>query len=238
MCNRLPNIKKEILRDITGIIPHGKVTAIMGASGAGKTSLLNIMACRIDKSSTVSISGQLLVNGKPYDFNNFGDFANYVMQTDILMQTLTVRETLEFAVALKLNVGVEERNAKIMKLIHDLKLEKCVDVLVGGTELKGISGGEKKRTSIAFELISDPQVLFLDEPTSGLDSLTAYVIVWYMKRLASKQNKTIAMTIHQPSSDIYQLFDRLILLVAGKLVYQGSASEAEGYFTKIGFKSP
>lgn len=172
----------------------------MGASGAGKTSLLNLMACRIDKSSTVHIDGDLLVNGQTYDFNMFGDFANYVMQTDILMQTLTVRETLEFAAALKLSLPTEERNTRIMRLIRDLKLEKCVDVMIGGTEIKGISGGEKKRTSIAFELISDPQVIFLDEPTSGLDSLTAYVIVWYMKKLASAQNKTIAMTIHQPSS--------------------------------------
>ena len=85
-------------------------------------------------------------------------------------------------------------------MVSDLKLEKCVDVLIGGTDIKGISGGEKKRTSIAFELISDPQVLFLDEPTSGLDSLTAYVIVWYMKKLSRSGNKTIAMTIHQPSS--------------------------------------
>ncbi len=98
-----------------------------------------------------------------------------------------------------------------------------MDVLVGGVDIKGISGGEKKRTSIAFELISDPPVLLLDEPTSGLDSLTAYVIVWYMKRLAKNQNKTIAMTIHQPSSDIYYLFDRLVFLVAGRMVYQGPA---------------
>jgi|JI6StandDraft_1071083.scaffolds.fasta_scaffold01238_14 ABC-type multidrug transport system ATPase subunit len=150
ICNRLPNIKKEILKDVTGIIPHGKVTAIMGASGAGKTSLLNILACRIDKSGTVEIQGDLKVNGKPYDFGSFGDFANYVMQTDILMQTLTVRETLEFAAALKLNLSPEERNAKVNKLVRDLKLEKCVDVFIGGPELKGISGGEKKRTSIAF----------------------------------------------------------------------------------------
>lgn len=141
ICNRLPPIKKEILKNVEGIIPHGKVTAIMGASGAGKTSLLNIMACRIDKTSKVSIEGDLLVNGQPYDFSMFGDFANYVMQTDILMQTLTVRETLEFAASLKLTIPVAERNIRIMKLIHDLKLEKCVDVLIGGTDIKGISGG-------------------------------------------------------------------------------------------------
>lgn len=94
-------------------------------------------------------------------------------------------------------------------------------MLVGGPILKGISGGEKKRTSIAFELISDPQVIILDEPTSGLDSLTSYIIVDYLKYLAKTQKKTIFMTIHQPNSEIFQLFDRLILLVEGNIIYQG-----------------
>ena len=111
-------------------------------------------------------------------------------------------------------------------------------MLVGGHELKGISSGEKKRLSIAFELISDPQVVFLDEPTSGLDSLTAFVIVWYMKKLAANKDKTIAMTIHQPSSEIFHLFDNLILMVAGRLVYQGPAADSVSYFTQIGFKTP
>ena len=111
-------------------------------------------------------------------------------------------------------------------------------MLVGGNELKGISGGEKKRTSIAFELISDPQVIFLDEPTSGVDSLTAYVIVWYMKKLAQNHNKTVAMTIHQPSSEIFSLFDDLILMVEGRLVYQGLAGESAEYFAQMGFRCP
>jgi ABC-type multidrug transport system ATPase subunit len=198
----------------------------MGASGAGKTSLLNILACRITPNRKVQISGSVLVNMRPYTYETFGDFANYVMQNDILMQTLTVRETLEFAAAMTLNVSEIQRNIIIDKLINDLKLEKCANVLVGGYEMKGISGGEKKRTSIAFELISDPQVVFMDEPTSGLDSLTAYVIVWYMKKLAATKNKTVAMTIHQPSSEIFSLFDDLILMVEGRLVYQGLASES------------
>lgn len=78
-----------------------------------------------------------------------------------------------------------------------------MDVLVGGHLLKGISGGEKKRTSIAFELISDPTVIMLDEPTSGLDSLTSFIIVDYLSELAHKQNKTVLMTIHQPNSEIF-----------------------------------
>lgn len=103
-------------------------------------------------------------------------------------------------------------------------------MIVGGPIIKGISGGERKRTSIAFELISDPQVIILDEPTSGLDSLTSYIIVDYLKHLAKTQKKTVFMTIHQPNSEIFQLFDRLILLVEGNLIYQGNGEAAVDYF--------
>ena len=94
-----------------------------------------------------------------------------------------------------------------------MKLEKCLDTLVGGVILKGVSGGEKKRCSIAFELMSDPQVIFLDEPTSGLDSLTSYIICSKLKKLTRSYNKTVIMTIHQPNSEIFQLFDNLLILV-------------------------
>ena len=104
-----------------------------------------------------------------------------------------------------------------------LELEKCLDTLVGGVLIKGISGGEKKRTSIAFELITDPQVIFLDEPTSGLDSLTSYIIVSELKYLAHKKKRTVIMTIHQPNSEIYALFDSLTLLLEGKIIFQGPA---------------
>jgi ABC-type multidrug transport system ATPase subunit len=127
----------------------------------------------------------------------------------------------------------------VVALANKLKLEKCLDVIVGGPLIKGISGGERKRTSIAFELISDPQVLMLDEPTSGLDSLTSYIIVDYLKRLAKTRNKTIFMTIHQPNTEIFELFDRLTLLVEGRLIYQGSSERATQYFgRKFGLNCP
>ena len=182
---QLPCLKEQetkvILANISGIFKAGEMSAILGPSGAGKTSLLNIIACRIDRTE-----GRLLANTTEYDYNKFGDFANYVMQTDILMQTLTVRETLMFAADLILNLGAAEKDRKIMRLIKDMKLDTCLDILVGGSAVKGISGGEKKRCAIAFELISDPQVLILDEPTSGLDSLTSFIIVDYLRKLAHK----------------------------------------------------
>ena len=114
-----------------------------------------------------------------------------------------------------------------------------MDTLIGGNLIKGISGGEKKRTAIAFELISDPDILILDEPTSGLDSLTSFIIIQYLKYLAKEKNKTIIMTIHQPNSDIFSLFDRLFLMVEGKLVYQGLSADAVTYFDKnFGLKCP
>lgn len=160
----------------------------------------------------------------------FGDFANYVMQTDVLMQTLTVRETLKFAADLKLNESSELKEEKMQQLAKSLKLDNCLDTLVGGMLIKGISGGEKKRTSIAFELISNPQVIMLDEPTSGLDSLTSFIIVKYLGDLAKTQNKTVIMTIHQPNSEIFRLFAKLVLIVEGKIIYQGAASSATDYF--------
>ena len=111
-----------------------------------------------------------------------------------------------------------------------MKLEKCMNTLVGGPTIKGISGGEKKRTSIAFELMSDPQVVVLDEPTSGLDSLTSFIIVDHLRRLAHKRGRTVLMTIHQPNSDIFNQFDRLILMAEGRMVYQGPAAQVLDYF--------
>lgn len=104
--------------------------------------------------------------------------------------------------------------------------------------MKGVTKGEKKRTSIAFELMSDPDVIFLDEPTSGLDSFTAYNVVDVLQEYAQRANKTIICTIHQPSSEIFMKFDRLILLVDGKFIYQGPRSDVIEYFSSFGFQCP
>lgn len=134
------------MRNISGIFKSGRVSAIMGASGAGKTTLLNILACRVNHEP----DGHLYANNIEYTYESFGDFANYVMQADLLMQTLTVRETLMFATNLKVNMSRQEKNERVQILAEQLKLEKCMDTVVGGVTIKGISGGEKKRTCIAF----------------------------------------------------------------------------------------
>jgi len=231
-------IQREILRSISGVCRPGELTAIMGASGAGKTSLLNILSCRITSNGAgVKLSGAVLANGNPYDSAKFSRFADYVMQGDILLETMTPREVFQFTADLRLNAPKEDKVKKVKQLLADLKLERASDTYIGGELLKGISGGERKRTSIGMELMTDPNVLFLEEPTSGLDSFTSFVLINLLKSLAQK-GKNIIFTIHQPSSDIFFMFDNLMLLAQGKFIYQGSCVKAVDYIASIGYPCP
>ena len=110
---------------------------------------------------------------------------------------------------------------KVAKLLEDLQLKKCQNTFIGNQRKKGISGGERKRTSIGVEILSNPSILFLDEPTSGLDSQTSFTIISYLKNLAVTENKAVIFTIHQPSSNSYDLLTRLLLMNKGRMVYQG-----------------
>ncbi|EAR86642.1 ABC-2 family transporter protein (macronuclear) [Tetrahymena thermophila SB210] len=229
---------REILKDLSGICKAGEMTAIMGSSGAGKTTLLNILCCRATNTKEVQLSGQIEANGQPFDAMTFSNFAAYVMQEDLIMETMTVREALQFAANLKLKMAQQQKDERVNEVIKTMRLEKCQNSFIGGATLKGITKGEKKRTSIAFELVSDPDVIFLDEPTSGLDSLTAYNVVDVLQHYAKLKNKTIICTIHQPSSEIFMKFDRLILLVEGKFIYQGPKERVIQYFASFGFQCP
>ncbi|KAM3141213.1 hypothetical protein pb186bvf_006598 [Paramecium bursaria] len=228
---------RTILNDISGICPGGQITAILGASGAGKTSLLNVLACRIQNTEKVSLAGNLQANGVVYDFEKFQGFASYVMQNDILLETLTPREALTFVASFKYNDD-QVIQRRVNETLKNMKLEGCQHTKIGGFIFKGLSGGERKRTSIGIELVSDPCCILLDEPTSGLDSFTAFYIINELQFLAKLQQRTIIFTIHQPSTDIFQMFDRIILLVQGKLIYQGPRQNIIQYFSSIGFQCP
>lgn len=151
---------------------------------------------------------------------------------------MTVRECLEFAAKLKLPGTLPEKIARVNRLIHDLKLTKCSNTRIGGPLVKGVSGGERKRTSIGVELITDPSLIFLDEPTTGLDSFTATNVMEILRDLAIKDGRTVISTIHQPNSDIYEMFDRLMLLARGKIIYFNEARLAVDYFGSINFQCP
>uniref|UniRef100_A0A8C0K5A8 Broad substrate specificity ATP-binding cassette transporter ABCG2 n=1 Tax=Canis lupus dingo TaxID=286419 RepID=A0A8C0K5A8_CANLU len=215
----------------SGVMRPG-LNAILGPTGGGKSSLLDVLAARKDPHG---LSGDVLINGAPRPAN-FKCNSGYVVQDDVVMGTLTVRENLQFSAALRLPTTMtsHEKNERINKVIQQLGLDKVADSKVGTQFIRGVSGGERKRTSIGMELITDPAILFLDEPTTGLDSSTANAVLLLLKRM-SEQGRTIIFSIHQPRYSIFKLFDSLTLLAAGKLMFHGPAQEALGFFASVGY---
>ncbi|XP_068868876.1 broad substrate specificity ATP-binding cassette transporter ABCG2 isoform X1 [Aphelocoma coerulescens] len=223
---------KEVLRDVNGIMKPG-LNAILGPTGSGKSSLLDILAARKDPNG---LYGDILINGAPQPAN-FKCTSGYVVQDDVVMGTLTVRENLKFSAALRLpkSVKEQEKDERVNQIIKELGLSKVADSKVGTQFSRGVSGGERKRTNIGMELITDPAILFLDEPTTGLDASTANAVLLLLKRM-SKQGKTIIFSIHQPRYSIFRLFDNLTLLAAGRVLYHGPAQHAIQYFQSIGYQ--
>ncbi|NWW51943.1 ABCG2 protein, partial [Pedionomus torquatus] len=224
--------QKEVLRNVNGIMRPG-LNAILGPTGSGKSSLLDILAARKDPHG---LSGDILINGVPQPAN-FKCTSGYVVQDDVVMGSLTVRENLKFSAALRLSKSVkeQERNERVNQIINELGLSKVADSKVGNQFTRGVSGGERKRTSIGMELIMNPAVLFLDEPTTGLDASTANAVLLLLKRMA-KQGKTIIFSIHQPRYSIFRLFDNLTLLAAGRVLYHGPAQNTLEYFQSVGYQ--
>ena len=136
-----------------------------------------------------------------------------------------------------MNLSREEIKRRVEDIIHDFNLQKCKNTIVGTNIVKGMSGGEKRRTSIAIELVTNPQILFLDEPTSGLDSFTAQKVISSLINYASK-GMTVVATIHQPNSDTFQKFPKLLLLMDGHTIYQGKTMDSVGYFNQLGYIIP
>ncbi|PRP76492.1 ATP-binding cassette sub-family G member 2-like, partial [Planoprotostelium fungivorum] len=234
--NSITGTEKVILNNISGFAKSGEVVAIMGPSGGGKTSFIDILAGR---KNTGVIHGQVLVNGAPRD-GTFKRVSGYVMQDEKLIGTLTVKEHLMYVARLKLpsNFNWSQREAKVLRTLSDLGISHIADTLIGTEMTRGISGGEKRRVTIASELVSDPCILFLDEPTSGLDSHTSQRLMKRLKTMAVERNKTILMSIHQPSSGIFNSFDQLMLLSRGECVYYGPRSQAMDHFASLGYHSP
>ncbi|PJF17398.1 ABC-2 type transporter domain-containing protein [Paramicrosporidium saccamoebae] len=228
--------KKVILNNLDGIFRAGRLTAIMGPSGAGKTSLLDAIAGNLLGGQ---ITGQVLVNGEDYTGKKIKEISGFVFQDDVLLATMTVKEAIEQSALLRLpkSVSREEREKRVEDLIALLNLQKCRNTRIGSSTKKGVSGGERKRTCTAMELIANPPMLFLDEPTSGLDTFTAYTVMKSLSRL-TKRGRTVIATIHQPNSDIFHLFDDLLLLSGGNIIYYGEAKKSMDYFSRLGYPCP
>eukprot|EP01083_Nonionella_stella_P117746 351218_1 len=248
---------KQILHNINGSVTSGHLLAILGGSGAGKTTLLNAISGRIlsktpsaissvccipkCKSSGTQVNGTVAYKGSKYALGSSDHIkyiSAYVMQSDIMCATATGQEALTFSSGLRSIKSPEEQQRIINHVVDSLKLKECNDTRVGNEAIRGMSGGEKKRTSVGVELVTEPELIFLDEPTSGLDSFTALKTMEILKDLTEKDKKQVVATIHQPSSEIFDMIDSLILLAQGHIVYYGPSSGVLEYFGNLGYKCP
>ncbi len=249
---------KAILADITGSVNPGQVMAIMGASGAGKSTFLDILA---KKDKRGQVAGHLHINGRPMDDPElYKRVIGFVDQEDTLMPTLTVYETILHSAILRLprDMSVEAKKFRTLETMNELGILGIKDARIGESGKRSISGGEKRRVSIACELVTSPSILFLDEPTSGesvlstwlkmiktdlfvyvgLDSYNAFNVIDSLVTLAKNYNRTVVFTIHQPQSNIVALFDRLLLLSKGRMVYSGDFKRCSEHFEALGYPCP
>ncbi|KAF2675667.1 hypothetical protein K458DRAFT_471249 [Lentithecium fluviatile CBS 122367] len=227
--------KKKILNDMNGWMKPGTLTALMGATGAGKTSLLDVLRGR---RSVGLVTGEIHIDDFPRD-ERFQRHIAYVQQNDLHLSTATVREALQFSALLRQpkHVPEDEKMAYVERVLDALDLQGVADAVVG-VPGEGLNVEQRKRLTIGVELAAKPELLlFLDEPTSGLDSQAAFAIISLLRKLADS-GQTIMCTIHQPSSQLFQFFDRLLLLQHGHVLYFGEIGvdfqTLIGYFQKNG----
>ncbi|KAK6123663.1 hypothetical protein DH2020_042594 [Rehmannia glutinosa] len=215
---------QNVLEKLSGYAEPGSFTALMGPSGSGKSTLLDALSGRL--AANAFLSGAILLNGRKAKLS-FGTAA-YVTQDDNLIGTLTVRETISYSARLRLpdRMAWSDKRALVESTIIEMGLQDCADTVIGNWHLRGISGGERRRVSIAVEILMRPRLLFLDEPTSGLDSASAFFVTQTLRGL-SRDGRTVIASIHQPSSEVFELFDRLYLLSGGKT-----------FFAQAGFPCP
>ncbi|KAH0674367.1 hypothetical protein KY284_025454 [Solanum tuberosum] len=238
LSDKSANTVRFLLKNVTGEAKPGRLLAIMGPSGSGKTTLLNVLAGQTKASPKLNLSGLLDINGVPFS-NKIYKFA-YVRQEDLFFSQLTVRETLSLAAELQLQdvSSIEERDEYVNNLLFKTGLVSCADSRIGDAKVRGISGGEKKRLSLACELIASPSVVFADEPTTGLDAFQAERVMETLRQLA-QDGHTVICSIHQPRGSVYAKFDDIVLLAGGSLIYAGPAhDEVLAYFSKFGHCIP
>lgn len=240
--SKSPAPKRMILDEVWGYAKAGETTAIMGASGAGKTSLFGVLSGRFRSKGAITVEADIRLSGQAIDPSSDAKIRSlfaFVEQEDALHTPSTPREALRFSARLRLpkSVGDAEIDSFVDRYIKELGLSSCADTMIGGGLKKGISGGEKRRTSIGVELISKPSVILLDEPTSGLDSFAAKQVMALLDKVAAG-GATVLFTIHQPSSSVFGSFDRLMMLNRGRLMYEGATARTPEDFSQLGYASP
>ncbi|CAL4933868.1 unnamed protein product [Urochloa decumbens] len=229
--------KKKLLKCVTGKLSPGRVTAIMGPSGAGKTTFLNAV---LGKTSGYKKDGIVLINGIPESMQSYRKIIGFVPQDDIVHGNLTVEENLWFSSCCRFSKGIS-RSDKVQvleRVIGSLGLQEIRNSLVGTVEKRGISGGQRKRVNVGIEMVMEPSLLILDEPTTGLDSASSQLLLRALRHEAL-EGVNVCAVVHQPSYTLFNMFDDFVLLARGGLIaYHGPVSEVEMYFAGLGIKVP
>ncbi|KAF4325291.1 hypothetical protein JM18_000519 [Phytophthora kernoviae] len=254
---------KKILKDITGSFKPGTMTLVLGQPGSGKSSFMKVLSGRFPLSKNVSVTGDITYNGQPQHEikDRLPQFVAYVTQRDKHFAVLTVKETLEFAHKVcsgelirggeeLFTQGTEEENAEALAaakdlfenypdiVIQQLGLQDCQDTIVGDALLRGISGGERKRVTTGKMEFGMKYVMLMDEISTGLDSAATFDIISTQRSIARKFNKTVVITLLQPAPEVVSLFDDILILNAGEVMYHGPVVEVVSYFASLGFECP
>ncbi|KAE8982656.1 Pleiotropic drug resistance protein 1 [Phytophthora rubi] len=256
-------VTKRILRNVSGVLKPGTITLVLGQPGSGKPSLMKLLSGRFPKDKSVTIQDQVAYNGASAAelHRRLPQLVSYVPQRDKHYPELMVKETLEFAHAACggelserdascLVNGSPEENAEALKaaramarhhpdvVIQQLGLENCQNTVVGDAMLRGVSGGERKRVTTGKMAFGNKHVMMMDEITTELDSAATFDIITTQRSLAKRFRKTVAISLLQPSPEVFALFDDVMILNAGYLMYHGPCEKALAYFESLGFKCP
>lgn len=220
----------KVLHEVSGLVSSGNLVAIMGSSGAGKTSLLAAISRR-DKGE---MTGYIMLNSRLIGASIISKISGFVAQHDLAVEDLTVHEHMEFMARLMMDrrCSSGSRTRRVQQLLTDLAVATCSE-----TKLKDLSGGERKRVSLAVQLLNDPPILFCDEPTTGLDSWAAHAVVTRLRALAIA-GKLVVCSVHQPNSGVFELFHQVILISNGRIAFHGTIEQAEDFFTSLNYKCP
>ncbi|RLN92745.1 hypothetical protein BBJ28_00004293 [Nothophytophthora sp. Chile5] len=256
-------VRKEIIKNVSGVLKPGTITLVLGQPGSGKTSFMRILSGQFPMKKNITVEGEMTYNGTLQKVieKRLPQFAAYVTQYDRHFHTLTVRETLEFAYAFcgggmskhgeeMLSKGTPEANKEALDtakavfakypdlIIEQLGLQICQETAIGNAQHRGVSGGERKRVTTGEMQFGQKFITLMDEISTGLDSAATYDIIQTQRSIAKNMHKTIVIALLQPAPEVFALFDNVLILNEGEMMYNGPREDVVPYFETLGFKCP
>eukprot|EP00026_Physarum_polycephalum_P000679 Phypoly_transcript_00680.p1 GENE.Phypoly_transcript_00680~~Phypoly_transcript_00680.p1 ORF type:complete len:1306 (+),score=176.26 Phypoly_transcript_00680:244-4161(+) len=227
--------EKRILDEVSFGIKPGQMTLVLGAPGCGKSTLFNVLANQV---KVGRLSGEVLFNGKPANERTHHREVAFVSQEDVHFPMLTIKETFEFSMKCQAdkNSSAESRQTRIQLLLKLLDLKHVENTLVGNDLVRGISGGQRKRVTIGVAMMAGPSLMILDEPTTGLDANTSLEVISAIRTVCNVLQVPVIVSLLQPSPEICNLFDNLLILTKGRVAYFGYYKAAVPYFDRLGLR--